>query len=167
MTGEQLKKDAASRADYASGGRSNSARRGFLNTLVVGAVLLATRPAHSTPEELASALRDTFGDRAINPGRVSLELPRLAENSSVVPVIISVDSPMTEENYVRSIYLFAEMNPLPRIFEVHLGPHNGRATISTRIRLATTQRVVAVAILNDDSAWSASYEVEVTISGCG
>lgn len=94
-------------------------------------------------------------------------MPRLAENGAVVPVIISVDSPMTEQDYVRSIHLFAEKNPLPRIFEAQLGPYNGRASITSRVRLATTQKLLAVAVLSDNAVWAASYEVEVTASGCG
>jgi sulfur-oxidizing protein SoxY len=146
---------------------SNVARRRLLRALGASAVLLAVRPALGTPEELLAVLRDTFGDRSIRTGRVTLELPRLAENSSVVPVLINVDSPMTEQDYVKSIRLFAEKNPLPAVLSVELGPHNGRAAISSRIRLATTQRVLAVAEMNDGSLWSAAYEVEVTVSGCG
>ncbi|MGH8631581.1 MAG: thiosulfate oxidation carrier protein SoxY [Burkholderiales bacterium] len=129
--------------------------------------MLAVRPAAAAPEDLVLALRQTFGGRPIEPGKVSLELPKLAESGNVVPVTISVASPMTEHDYVKSIYLFAEKNPLPRILEVHLGPHNGRAQIASRVRLSTSQRVTAVAVLSDDSVWSAAREIEVTVSSCG
>ena len=124
------------------------------------------RPAAATPEELAAALRETFGDRPISYGRIKLEIPRLAENGNIVPVAIAVDSPMTAEDYVQSIHLFAERNPLPRILEVELGPHNGRARVGTRIRLAVSQQVRAVAVMSDGTLWSTAADVEVTVGGC-
>jgi len=125
------------------------------------------RPALSTPEELAAALRETFGDRPIVPGKVTLELPKLAENGAVVPVTVSVDSPMSERDYVRAIHLFAEKNPLPRVLELRLGPYSGKARVATRIRVAESQTITAVAVLSDDSLWSAAVQVEVTVTGCG
>jgi len=129
--------------------------------------MLVVRPAVATPEELAAALRETFGDRPIQRGRVKLDLPRLAESGNVVPVTVTVESPMTERDHVRSIHLFAEKNNLPRILEVQLGPHNGKALVSSRVRLAITQQVLAVAVLSDNSLWSAAAEIEVTVSSCG
>jgi len=129
--------------------------------------MLVVRPAVATPEELAAALRETFGDRPIQRGKVKLDLPRLAESGNVVPVTVTVDSPMTERDHVRSLHLFAEKNNLPRILEVNLGPQNGKAVVSSRIRLAITQQVLAVAVLSDDSLWSAAAEIEVTVSSCG
>ena len=84
---------------------------GVLRAIAAGACLLIVRPAAATPEELAAALRETFGDRPITPGRIKLEVPRLAENGNIVPVTITVDSPMTEQDYVKSIHLFAEKQP--------------------------------------------------------
>jgi sulfur-oxidizing protein SoxY len=129
--------------------------------------MLVVRPAVATPEELAVALRETFGDRPIQRGKVKLDLPRLAESGNVVPVTVTVESPMTERDHVRSIHLFAEKNNLPRILEVQLGPHNGKALVSSRVRLAITQQVLAVAVLSDNSLWSAAAEIEVTVSSCG
>ena len=120
----------------------------------------------ATPETLAAALRETFGDRPITPGRTKLEIPRLAENGNIVPVTITVDSPMTEQDHVKNIHLFAQRNPLPRILDVELGPHNGRARITTRIRLAVSQQVLAVATMSDGTLWSTAADVEVTVGGC-
>jgi sulfur-oxidizing protein SoxY len=142
-------------------------RRQFLHALAAGACLLIVRPATATPETLAAALRETFGDSPITPGRVKLELPRLAENGNVVPVMVTVDSPMTEADYCARIYIFSELNPLPRVLEVQLGPHNGRARISSRIRVGTSQKMSAVAVMNDGSIWSAAVDIEVIVSGCG
>jgi sulfur-oxidizing protein SoxY len=138
-----------------------------LKALAAGACLLVVRPAVAAPEDLAMALREAFGERPIRSGKVTLELPKLAESGNVVPVSISVESPMTERDYVKSIHLFAEKNHLPRVFEAHLGPHNGRARVASRIRLVTSQRVTAVAVLSDDTVWSGNFDIEVTVSSCG
>jgi len=147
--------------------RPARARRRVLGALAAGACLLIVKPARATPEELAAALREDFGARPITPGKVTLELPKLAENGAVVPVTVIVDSPMTERDYVKSIHLFAEKNPLPRILEVQLGPHNGKARVASRIRIADSQQITAVAVLSNDTLWSAAVQVEVTVSGCG
>ena len=144
-----------------------TSRRNALRALAAGACLLIVRPARATPEELAAALRETFGTRLITPGRVKLELPKLAENGAVVPVTVVVDSPMTDRDYVKSIHLFAEKNPLPRILDVHLGPHNGKARVASRIRISDSQQISAVAVLSDGTLWSAAVQVEVTVTGCG
>lgn len=141
-------------------------RRRALRAIGAGAYLLIVRPAAATPEELAAALHETFGDRPITPGRVKLDIPRLAENGNLVPVVVSVDSPMSEQDYVASLHLFAERNPLPRILDVELGPPNGRARITTRIRLAVSQQVRVVAVMSDGTLWSAAADVEVTVGGC-
>ena len=127
---------------------------------------MVVRPAAATPEELAAVLREKFGERPITPGKVKLEVPRLAENGNIVPVKVSVDSPMGEEDYVRSIHLFTESNPQPRVVDVQLGPYSGRARIATRIRVAVSQQVHAVAAMSDGSLWSAAVDVEVTVGGC-
>ena len=152
---------------YGSHDRHIASRRRALGALAAGACLIVVRPAVATPEDLGAALRATFGDRQIQRGKVTLEMPRLAESGNVVPVTVIVDSPMTEREYVKSVHLFAEKNNLPRILEVQLGPYNGKAVISSRVRLAITQQVLAVAVLSDDTLWSAVAEIEVTVSSCG
>lgn len=144
-------------------------RRKLLRATAAGMALSLTpwRWAHATPEEMAAAISRRFGERPMREGRVLLELPKLAENGNVVPLTVSVESPMTESDFCAGIYLFSERNPLPSILEARLGPHNGRARIATRIRLAETQRVLAVAEINDGSLWFAAAEVVTTITGCG
>lgn len=129
--------------------------------------LVPLRNARATPEEMVEAIKQAFGERSIQEGKVQLDLPKLAENGNVVPVTISVDSPMTPKDHVTAIHLFSEKNPLPNIVEFRLGPHNGKARVATRIRLAETQKVVAVASLSDGSLWSSTVEVVTTITGCG
>ena len=144
-----------------------TSRRRALGVLASGACLLVIKPAVATPDELALTLRETFGDRPINRGRVKLEMPRLAENGSVVPVTVSVDSPMTPQDYVRSIHLFASENHLPRVLDVQLGPYNGKGVFSSRVRVARSQPITAVAVMSDDTVWSATVNVEVVTSECG
>ena len=145
---------------------ARTGRRNALRVLAAGAYLLMVRPATATPEELAVAIRELFGDRAINPGRITLEVPRLAENGNIVPVTVTVDSPMTEQDHVKSIHLFAESNPQPRIVDVELGPHNGRPRMATRVRVAISQHLHAIAVMSDGSLWSTAVEIEVTVGGC-
>ncbi|MEO8006158.1 MAG: thiosulfate oxidation carrier protein SoxY [Betaproteobacteria bacterium] len=144
-----------------------ASRRRALGALAAGIGLIIVRPARATPEDLVLALREAFGDRQIARGRVSLEIPRLAENGNVVPVIVRVESAMTPQDHVTGISLFAEKNQLPRMLDVRLGPYNGKAVVSSRIRVATSQQITAVAQLSDGSLWSASAEIEVVTSDCG
>ena len=144
-----------------------ASRRRALQVLAAGACFLIARPATATPDELLIALRETFGERPITRGKVKLTMPRLAENGSVVPVTVSVDSPMTPQDYVRSIHLFAEKNHVPRILEAQLGPYNGKAVVTSRVRVATSQQITAVAVMSDDALWSAAVDIEVVTSECG
>ncbi len=79
---------------------------------------------------------------------------------------VSVTSPMTADDYVKAIYVFNEKNPQPNIGNFHLGPQAGRAQVSTRIRLADSQKVTAIAQLSDGSFWSTSVDVVVTLAAC-
>ena len=142
-------------------------RRRALQALAAGACMLLVRPAVATREQLEAALRETFGTSLIERDRVQLKLPLLAESGNVVPVTVSVDSPMTQADHVSAIHLFAEKNHLPRVLSVQLGPWNGKAVVKSRIRLAESQQVLAVAVMSDGSLFSAVADVEVTFSSCG
>src|SRR6476620_8441441 len=150
---------------------NDTTRRPFLGlaggAAVVGAVPIVTlRPAEATPAMLASAIRNVVGEAAVRTGKVNLDVPPLVENGNTVPMTVSVTSPMTPGDFVKSIHVFNEKNPQPNIGNFYLGPHAGRAQISTRIRLADTQKVVAIARLSDDTFWSASVDVVVTLAAC-
>ncbi len=99
-------------------------------------------------------------------GKVKLDVPPLVENGNTVPMTVVVSNPMTPDDYVKSIHVFNEKNPQPNIGNFYLGPHAGRAQISTRIRLADSQKIIAIARLSDDSFWSASVDVVVTLAAC-
>ena len=124
------------------------------------------RPAAATPATMEKAIRDLVGEATVIPGKVKLELPPIVENGNTVSLSVSVDSPMSEAEHVASIHLFNEKNPQPYIAAFHLGPSAGRAAASTRIRLADSQRVVAIARLSDGSFWSDTVDVIVTLAAC-
>jgi sulfur-oxidizing protein SoxY len=150
---------------------SSSTRREFLEfaggAAVLGAVpVVIVRPAEATPAMLTAAIRTVTGSAVVHTGKVKLEVPPLVENGNTVPMTVTVTSPMTPDDYVKSIHVFNEKNPQPNIGNFYLGPRAGRAQISTRIRLADTQKVVAIARLSDDTFWSASVDVVVTLAAC-
>jgi len=148
-----------------------STRRRFLaltgGAAVVGAVpIVAAQPAAATPAMMAAAMRDVTGAAVVRTGKVKLDVPPLVENGNTVPMTVSVTSPMTAEDHVKSIHVFVEKNPQPNVGNFVLGPRAGRAQVSTRIRLADSQKVVAIAKLSDGSCWSASVDVVVTLAAC-
>src|ERR1700716_1537395 len=148
-----------------------TSRRRFLglagSTAVLGAIPVVTlRPVEATPAMLATAIRNVVGEAPVRTGKVKLDVPPLVENGNTVPMTVSVSNPMTSDDYVRSIHVFNEKNPQPNIGNFYLGPHAGRAQVSTRIRLADSQKVVAIARLSDDSFWSASVDIVVTLAAC-
>jgi sulfur-oxidizing protein SoxY len=148
-----------------------STRRRFLrlagSAAIVGTVPIATlHTADATPAMLAAAIRNVVGEAAVHMGKVKLDVPPLVENGNTVPMTVSVDSPMTEHDYVKSIHVFNEKNPQPNIGNFHIGPSAGRAQVATRIRLADSQKIVAIAHLSDGSFWSTSADVVVTLAAC-
>ena len=146
-------------------------RRNFL-VLAGGAAVAGTapivnvRPVHATPATMAAAIRNVVGEAMVHPGKVKLDIPPLVENGNTVPMTVSVASPMTAEDHVKSIHVFNEKNPQPNIGNFFIGPRAGRAQVSTRIRLADSQKIVAIARLSDGSFWSSSVEVIVTLAAC-
>ena len=114
-----------------------------------------------------AAITKMVGDAKTLSGRITLDLPQIAENGNTVPIGVEVDSPMTGGDYVKSVHIFAEGNPNPEVASVHFTPANGVAKASTRMRLMKTQNVVAVAEMSDGSVYRETVEVKVTIGGCG
>jgi sulfur-oxidizing protein SoxY len=149
----------------------NSTRRRFLglagSVAALGSVpVVSLRPADATPAMLAAAIRNVVGSAVVRTGKVKLDIPPLVENGNTVPMTVSVTSPMTPEDYVKSIHVFNEKNPQPNIGNFYLSARAGRAQISTRIRLADSQKIVAIAHLSDGSFWSATADVVVTLAAC-
>jgi len=141
-------------------------RREFLVAAGGIGLVSAARGARATPAAMQEAVRKVTGTSPVRRGRVRLEVPPLIDNGNVVPMTVAVDSPMSESDYVKAIHVFTERNPLPNVLSVHLGPRAGRARVVTRIRLADTQKVTAIAELSDGSFWSDTVDVVVTLSAC-
>lgn len=134
--------------------------------LVIGGLAGLALPALATPEALQAAISTFTAGRAPRDGRVTLEISPLVENGNAVPVSVSVQSPMTAAEHVQRIALFTQNNPQPEVAVFQLGPHNGRAQVSTRMRLATSQPIFALAQMNDGSIWQQRVDVIVTLAAC-
>jgi sulfur-oxidizing protein SoxY len=147
------------------GCRHTVSRRRVLAVAGMGLVSVVGK-AGATEAAMDEAIRALVGEAPLEQGKVKLELPPIVENGNTVPLTVSVDSPMTETDHVESIHLFNQKNPQPFIATFHLGPRAGKARVSTRIRLADSQRLVAVVRMNDGSLWSDSADVIVTLAAC-
>jgi sulfur-oxidizing protein SoxY len=146
----------------------DATRRQFLGLAggMAGLSVMTVPPVEATPAMLATAIRDVVGAAIVKTGKVKLDIPPLVENGNTVPMTVSVTSPMTSEEYVKSIHVFNEKNPQPNIGNYYLGPRAGRAQVSTRIRLADSQKITAIAQLSDGSFWQTSVDVVVTLAAC-
>ncbi len=107
------------------------------------------------------------GGKKPEAGKISLNTPEIAENGNTVPISVSVDSPMTDKNYVKSVMLLADGNPNPGVATFNFSPMSGKASATTRMRLAKTQNVLAIAKMSDGSVYMDKKQVKVTIGGCG
>jgi len=152
---------------------SRTSRRQFLAAsarLAAGAgiaSIVAIPPAGATPETLRGAIAEIVGDAQLREGRVTLGLPPLVENGNAVPLTVSVDSEMSEKSYVKALYIAADGNPSPGVAIYQFTPMSGKAEVQMRVKLAQTQKLIAVAEMNDGTLYTASREVKVTIGGCG
>ena len=144
-------------------------RRGFLAGIAGAIALPATwwTGAHAQQlRPLEPLLLALAGGAPVRKGRVSLDLPQLADNGNAVLLKVSVDSPMSATDHVKSLHLISNRNPVARMANFYLGPRAGRAQIVTRVRLAGSQTVTAVAALSDGSFWMDSAQIVVTLSAC-
>lgn len=155
-----------------SGKRGGSAgaavtRRHLLIIGAAGAIVPWRVPsARASPDTMKAAMAEIVGDAKVTRGRVKLDLPPLAENGNSVLTTIEVDSPMTEADHVKAIYVFSEKNPLPNVARFHLGARAGQAKVQTSIRLADSQTITAIARMSDGSLWSDQVAVVVTLAAC-
>jgi sulfur-oxidizing protein SoxY len=149
--------------------KRNIARRDFLLRAGSGIVALTLAPmtVQATPRIVENEIRKLTGGKTAAEARIKLTLPAIAENARVVPIRIHVDSPMKPDDYVKAVHVFADGNPLPGVASYRFGPQNGRAEFSLRIRLAKTQKIVALAEMNDDRFFLARHMIKVTLGGCG
>jgi sulfur-oxidizing protein SoxY len=146
-------------------------RREMLALGAGGAVLLVTlgdvAPAMATPAEAAAAIAKFTGGKTAEQGKITIELPEIAENGNTIPLSVSVDHPMTADNYVAEILVVSDGNPRPGVALFHFTPMSGRALAATRIRLASTENVIVIAKTNDGKLFTVQKQVKVTIGGCG
>jgi sulfur-oxidizing protein SoxY len=141
-------------------------RRTVLTAGLGAGLLVLVKPARAAVPSLQEAV-DTFAAGArVQQGRVSIDIAALIENGNTVPITISVDSPMTAADHVRTIAVFNERNPQREVLQATLGPRAGKAQVATRIRLATSQKLVALARMSDGTIWSQQVDVLVTLAAC-
>jgi sulfur-oxidizing protein SoxY len=139
-----------------------------LGAMAMGAAALglSAGPAFAN-NDASEAIQKFTGGKKPAEGRVKLDLPEIAENGNTVPMTVTVESPMTAQSHVTDVLILADGNPRSGVATFHFSPESGIAEANTRIRLAATQNVMAVAKMNDGSFFMASKQVKVTIGGCG
>lgn len=141
-------------------------RRDILRAAGALPLLALVRPAEATPDDMRAAIAQWTGGKVPGNGKVTFEIAKLIDNGNAVPVTIRVDSPMTAADHVTGIALFNERNPETDIVRFTLTARSGRAEVATRIRLATSQKLVAVARLSDGNYWQQSVDVIVALAAC-
>lgn len=130
-------------------------------------IAVAPQIALANADVLRALVQRLFGNPGFEESKVKIELPELAENGMVVPITVEVDSPMTPDDYVWSLYIYAFDNPVPQISGYRFTPASGKAAISTRIRLAKSQDVIAVAETSNGKVHVAKAPIKIMIGGCG
>ena len=131
------------------------------------AAALAPRMAFADEKMVADEIKKLYGDKKMDAGKIKLDVPQIAENGLVVPITVDVESPMTDADFVKAVHVFADGNPQPGVVSYTFTPDCGKASASTRMRLAQTQNVVCIAEMSNGALYTAKAEVKVTIGGCG
>ncbi len=124
-------------------------------------------PTLADAKAVDAAMAKVTGGKSAGTGKITMDVPQIAENGSTVPITVNVDSPMSDSNYVKTLHVWADGNPSAEVASFHFTPMSGKAYVSTRIRLAKTQNVVTLAEMSDGSFAMGKAEVKVTIGGCG
>ncbi len=129
--------------------------------------VLAPKMVFADEAAVAAEIKKLYGDKKLDSGKIKLDVPEIAENGLVVPVNVEVESPMTDSDYVKAVHIFADGNPLPGVVSYKFTPACGKASASTRMRLAQTQNIVCVAEMSNGALYTTKANVKVTIGGCG
>jgi sulfur-oxidizing protein SoxY len=144
-----------------------SSRRLLLQVGAGAALQVVVRPAAAqNATAMAAAVSEFARGQPVRPGRVKLDIAPLVDNGNVVPIRVSVESPMTPADHVAEIVVFNEKNPQKDVGRFTLGPRAGKAEVATRIRLATSQKLTALARMSDGSVWSDAVDVVVVLAAC-
>jgi sulfur-oxidizing protein SoxY len=153
--------------------RITGARRPARRDLLAGAasavaIALVARPASAAlAPRTEAAIAKVLAGREAAEGGIALSLPTVAENGAIVPMTVAVESPMTPEDHVTAVHVFADRNPDAEVVVFRFTPAIGRAEATTRIRLSEGQTVIAVAETSAGAVYLARREVAVTVGGCG
>lgn len=155
---ERIRIDVLSRREFVLGASAAAA--------IALVMPLSTSPA-AAKKDMDAAMKAVAGDATPIVGKVSLELPEIAENGNTVPFTVNIESPMTDADYVKSVHVFANGNPQPDVATFYFTPASGKASATSRMRLAKTQDIIAVAEMSDGKFYMGKQTVKVTIGGCG
>jgi len=157
--------------------KSDTARKAFdrrelligVSVATAAGALLGTniKSMAATDNGWKAQLQKILGNATPAEGKITLEIPEIAENGNTVPFAVSVDSPMTDDNHVKAVHVLSTQNPQALVATFHFTPESGKAAVSSRMRLAETQDVVSVAELSDGTFTMVKRLVKVTIGGCG
>jgi sulfur-oxidizing protein SoxY len=131
------------------------------------AAFLAPKMVFADEAAVAAEIKKLYGDKKLESGKIKLDVPEIAENGLVVPINVDVESPMTDSDYVKAVHVFADGNPLPGVVTYKFTPACGKASASTRMRLAQTQNIVCIAEMSNGNLHMAKANIKVTIGGCG
>jgi sulfur-oxidizing protein SoxY len=157
---QRLKLEVIDRRDFVIGASAAAALAAWIASA-------GTATAEEKPPTFDEIYKKIVGDKKPEEGKVTIDLPEIAENGNTVPYTISVASPMSDADYVKAIHVMAPGNPGPMIASFHFTPLAGEANVSSRMRLAKTQDIIAVAELSNGSMVMGKRTVKVTIGGCG
>ncbi|QWD85842.1 SoxY-related AACIE arm protein [Polynucleobacter asymbioticus] len=131
-----------------------------ISSWIAPSVAIAKKP------EAMETIAKIVGANTVRDGRVKLVIPPLVESGNLVVLKLSIESPMTANDYVKAVHVVSEANPSPNMFTAYFTPRSGRAELTTRVRLADSQRVWAIAQMSDGSFWRGSADTLVTLSAC-
>src|SRR5215468_4638823 len=138
-----------------------------LSAMAVWTGCVRPSQAQGPPRDIQAVVKMLVGDTTPMEGRISLDLPEIAENGNTIPYTVRVESPMTEAEYVKAVHLLAPANPHPQISSFFFTPQSGKATVASRMRLAQTQDVLVYAEMSDGTLYTTKRSVKVTVGGCG
>ena len=135
--------------------------------VAVAASCLLPEAARASPKESLAKLTELVGDGAMEKGRVDVALPKFTDRGPFTRIVVTVESPMSPVDHVKAIHVVAERNTVPEVASFYLGPHNGRARVVTRIRLAKSQSIVAAAEMSDGTVYLGRARTKVSRGGGG
>jgi len=135
--------------------------------IAVAGLALSSPAAFAGTKSFEESYKKITAGKTLLEGRIDLDVPEIAENGNSVPLSVSVESPMSEKDYVKTVYVLADGNPSAGVATFHFTPRSGEAYAATRMRLAKTQDIIAIAEMSDGSFYKIKKNVKVTIGGCG